>query len=341
MEERLRRGDEMTSILLYVSGVALILFTITDLIWTTLWVDRGAGPMSKRIARSTWKITRRISKNEKGLFNIIGPLILVLTLLSWVLLLWIGLTLFFSGDPESIVQTTFEGPVMWYERLYFTGFTLFTLGVGDYSPQPGFWQVITALNSGIGILFLTLGASYVISVVSAVVKKRALAQTVTGLGMDSSEVMRKSWSGEGFYQLDLFLMNASSQITELTQQHQAYPLLHYYHSQKPQESSAVGIAILDDVLTVVHHGLADKGTVNMMLICEARSSIETYLETMTSAFIEEAENEPPYPDWTDLKELKLPLVEEEEFSERIQKVSHRRRKLLGAVKADNHEWPQP
>ena len=40
----------MTSILLYVSGVALILFTITDMIWTTLWVDGGAGPMSKRIA---------------------------------------------------------------------------------------------------------------------------------------------------------------------------------------------------------------------------------------------------------------------------------------------------
>lgn len=326
-------------IVLFILGTSVTIFTVVDLIWTTLWIDGGAGPISKRIARVTWMMTKKISKNRKGLFNIVGPLILVFTLLSWVLLLWLGLTVLFSSDPNSIVKTTFDGPVMWYERVYFTGFSLFTLGIGDYSPQPGLWQIITAINSGMGILLLTLGASYTISVISAVVKKRAVARTITGLGENSTEIIQKAWNGEDFYQLDLFLMNVSSQITELTQQHQAYPLLHYYHSQKPDESSAVGIAILDDLLTILYYGLDDKSTVNMTLLNEARSSIGTYLEAMTSAFIKQAETVPPAPTLSNLKGESVPLVSEDTFSKQIDSISQRRKQLLGAVQADNHEWP--
>lgn len=326
-------------IVFFISGLGVTLLAMVDLIWTTLWIDGGAGPISKRIARITWFVTKKISKNGKGLFNLVGPLILVFTLVGWVLLLWAGLTLLFSGDPESIVKTTFDGPVMWSERVYFTGFSLFTLGVGDYSPKPGFWQIVTAVSSGMGILFLTLGASYTISVISAVVKKRAVARTISGLGVNSEEIIEKAWNGKNFYQLDLFLMNVSSQITELTQQHQAYPLLHYYHSEKPEESSAVGIAILDDMLSILHFGLNDRGTVNITLLNEARSSIGTYLETMTSAFIKESSSVPSIPDLNSLDQLNVPLVSEETFTDQMERISKRRKQLLGAVEADNHKWP--
>ncbi|EXJ23141.1 hypothetical protein ADIAL_1426 [Alkalibacterium sp. AK22] len=327
-------------ILFYILGLSVTLLGVVDLIWTTLWVDGGAGPVSKRTARWTWTAVKRISGDKDGLFNIVGPLILIFTILSWVLLIWLGSALFFAGDPDSIIQTTFEGPVRWYERLYFTGFTLFTLGVGDYSPRPGFWQIVTAVNSGMGILLLTLGASYVISVIGAVVNKRALARTISGLGNSSTEIIKRAWNGENFYQLDQILMSISSQITQLTQQHQAYPLLHYYHCHQPADSSAVSISILDDVLTLMLSGMEGSDKINKALVYEARSSIGTYLETMTSAFIKEADETPPPPVIAELEGKELPLVTDDVFFERIENISKRRRQLLGAVHADNHSWPR-
>lgn len=324
----------------YLAGAIVTLMTITDLIWTTLWVDGGAGPLSNRLARGIWWMSKRMTRKEKGLISAVGPLILILTLLAWGMLLWLGLALFFTGDPDSIVKTTFEGPVSWYERLYFSGFTLFTLGVGDYSPQPGFWQLITAFNSGLGLMLLTLGASYVISVISAVVKKRALARTITGLGTTSSDILKNSWNGDNFHQLDLILMTVSSQITELTQQHQAFPLLHFYHSRKAEESSAVSIALLDNALSVLHCGVNDTSVYNATLVREARSSIKTYLDTMDRALINESDREPSSLSLDDYRGTSIPLVSQMEFDNRLTDYHYRRRQLLGLVEADNHKWPE-
>ncbi|SFC50021.1 hypothetical protein SAMN04488102_10870 [Alkalibacterium subtropicum] len=328
------------SYLYYIFGFGITFFAIMDLIWTTLWIDGGAGPLSKRVARYTWKSIEKMTRKNNNILTLVGPIILVVTLFSWIFFMWFGITLFYSGDPSSIIDTQTGGPIIWYERVYFTGYTIFTLGIGDYSPQPGFWQVATAVSSGIGILFLTLGASYVINVVGAVVQKRSFARSITGLGMSSEEILRFAWNGKDFHQLDLVLMEASSEISTLTQQHQAYPLLHYYHSETPEEASAIGIAILDDLLSLLHFGLTDKESVNVVLVQETRSSIETYLDSLTSVFVHPAEVEPDRPAINKLGDTGIPFVTEEDFSRDLDTVIERRQKLLGAVISDNHEWPK-
>ena len=328
------------SYLLFILGFGLTACTIIDLIWTTLWVDGGAGPLSRRVARYTWKVIEGLTRKNNTILTLVGPVILVVTLLSWIFFMWAGLTILYSADPHSIIDTQSGGPIQWYERVYFTGYSIFTLGIGDYSPQPGFWQITTAVVSGVGILFLTLGASYVINVVNAVVNKRSFARSITGLGMSSEKILRSAWNGKDFHQLDLLLMNASSDISELTQQHQAYPLLHFYHTKTPEEASAIGLAILDDLLSLLHYGLKDKDSVNVILVQETRSSIETYLDTMTSVFIRPSEKEPNRPDITRLEGTGIPFVTEEAFSRDLDGIIARRRKLLGAVISDRHEWPE-
>ncbi|GEK88666.1 Ion channel [Alkalibacterium putridalgicola] len=327
------------SYIYYILGFGLTIFTIIDVIWTTLWIDGGAGPLSKRVAHGTWRIVEKALGKKNKLLTLVGPIVLMATLLSWVIFMWAGYTLFFAGDTGSIVDSSNMRPIGWTDRLYFTGYTIFTLGIGDFTPKPGFWQVVTAFGSGIGILFLTLGASYVINVVGAVVNKRSFARSISGLGMTSEEIMKAGWNGKDFHQLDLLLMNASADISKLTQQHQAYPLLHYYHSQTPEEASAVGVAILDDLMTILHYGLKDKDSVNAVLVKETRSSIETYLDTLTSAFVKPSESEPDRPDITRLFNMGIPFVKEEEFMRDLDTLSRRRQKLLGAVYSDNHDWP--
>lgn len=63
------------SFIYYVLGICLTLFIIVDLVWTTLWVDGGAGPLSDRLTSVTWRAIKKV--NNKFLFNISGPLILI------------------------------------------------------------------------------------------------------------------------------------------------------------------------------------------------------------------------------------------------------------------------
>ncbi|MER2063977.1 MAG: ion channel [Alkalibacterium sp.] len=323
----------------YILGFSLTVFTIIDVIWTTLWVDGGAGPLSRRVARTTWKIVEKVLGKQNKLLTLVGPIILIVTLLSWVITMWTGYTLFFAGSSGSIVDIQNLRPIGWIDRIYFTGYTIFTLGIGDFAPKPGFWQLVTAFGSGFGMLFLTLGASYVINVVGAVVDKRSFARSITGLGLTSEEILRLAWDGKDFHQLDLLLMNASDDISKLTQQHQAYPLLHYYHSKSKEEASAVGVAILDDVLSVLHYGIKDKEAVNQVLVQETRSSIETYLDTLTAAFVSPSDTEPQRPDISKLEDTTIPFVKEEVFMRNLDTLSRRRQKMMGAVNSDNHDWP--
>lgn len=324
----------------YVIGIVIIISTIVDLVWTTLWVDGGAGPLSKRLAETIWRTFNKLGKKNNTLYDFVGPITLVSTLLLWSLLIWIGFALFFSGDPASITNSSSpNAPILWYERFYFTGFSLFTLGVGDYSPKAGFWQIVTTLNSGVGILFLTLCASYIISVVDAVVQKRSLANSISSMGNSSTEVIESIWNGKDFHDIDLVLVDVSSKISFLTQQHHAYPLLHFYHSSKPQESASVAISILDDTLTVLQSGLKKENMTNQLLIKATKASIGTYLVTLTKAFVNPSEKSPNIPDYDSLKGKDLPMISEKEFKEMFANQTERRKKLKGAVHVDHHEWP--
>ena len=94
-------------------------------------------------------------------------------------------------------------------------------------PKEGFWQVATVIASDNGMLFITLGVTYVLSVLNAVTLQRSFASTITGLGMSGSEFVTKTWNGNHFSNTDLLLNSASSQLNTLTAQHKAYPILHY------------------------------------------------------------------------------------------------------------------
>ncbi|WP_423190413.1 hypothetical protein ACO1PF_05995 [Alkalibacterium sp. f15] len=119
-----------------------------------------------------------------------------------------------------------------------------------------------------------------------------------------------------------------------------FQLLHYYHSRNPEEASAVGVAVLDDLLSLLHFGLKDKGAVNVILVQATRSSIETYLDTLTSVFIHSSEKEPNRPSIKRLDDSGIPFVSEDVFQRELDVISKRRMQLLGAVNSDNHDWPK-
>jgi hypothetical protein len=320
-------------------GAFLLAFVIIDLLWTTLWVDGGSGPISGRISSVIWGGLRRIGGRGSRTLSLAGPIILTATLLAWVALIWGGWTLLFAGDAGSLVNAHADEPVTWTGRIYFVAFSMFTMGNGDFYPASGFWQIATSLTTASGMLFVTMGVSYVLSILGAVATKRSFAGSVTGLGRRGEDVVAAGWNGTSLHGLDLPLSALGSQLSMLVEQHRAYPVLHYYHSADSKNASAVAVAVLDDALTLIHAGVPHHAQPEPALVSGARSSVASYLETLNSAFITPAETAPPPPDLARLRAVGVPTLPDEAFMASTADLTLRRRKLLGMIHADAWEWP--
>jgi hypothetical protein len=255
-------------------GVLLLVATVVDQLWTALWVDGGAGPLSSRLTTVTWRTLRRIGSARSRLLSLSGPLVLVLTLGVWVGLLWAGWTFVFAGGgQQALIDTRDAQPVTWAGRIYFVAYTMFTMGNGDFTPADGVWQIATALTTASGMLFVTMSVSYVLSILGAVTQKRSFATGVTGIGTRSEVFVETGWDdAEDFHELDLPLDTLSTQLDTLMEQHQAYPILHYYHSEQAKQASAVDVAVLDEALTILECGVPDDHHPNEALLDTPRSS---------------------------------------------------------------------
>ena len=148
-------------------GLLIVLSTIIDIVWTTLWVEGGAGFITDKLCKVTWFVMTKITGKNRKVLRLAGPLLLISTLLMWVVLLWFGWFLVFSASPQAIMNSANPQAISWQNVIYYSGYTLFTLGLGDYSPGGPYWQLLTAIASGTGMLFFTFGASYIISMVKS------------------------------------------------------------------------------------------------------------------------------------------------------------------------------
>ena len=120
--------------------------------------------------------------------------------------------------------------------------------------------------------------------------------------------------------------------------HAAYPILHYFYIRRSQYSAVVGVAILDETLTLLRFGVPEGTRANGATVRGARSRVENYLEMVDETFAP-ADEAPPAPDLAALREAGIPTVSDGEFAAAVDGTTDRRRRLLGLVKANARRWP--
>src|SRR5690554_6689169 len=112
----------LMSILALLSGTLLLMITIYDFVFTTLsgggsgFISRNVHLLSHKILKTGARIIGRKLYNQSGIF-LNGLLISV-----WVVLIWLGLFLVYSFQPEAIVNDDGRAASN-IERFYFTGYT--------------------------------------------------------------------------------------------------------------------------------------------------------------------------------------------------------------------------
>jgi hypothetical protein len=218
----------MTGALLVAVGAVLVLLVLCDVLFTTLTLGRGAGPLTRRLLGRAWRGLLRVNARHRipRLLSNAGTVLLISTVLIWALVLWGGWWAVVLGGGA--VRSASTGvPAGAGDVLYYAGFSVFTLGTGDFVAAGGTWRNLTVLASFSGLVVVTLAITYLLSVVSAVVARRALAAHVSALGRTGGEIVAGDWTAGGFSGAFVqHLVALTGGLSAVSQQHYAYPVLH-------------------------------------------------------------------------------------------------------------------
>jgi hypothetical protein len=324
-----------------VLGVALVAVVIVDALWTTLWVDGAAGPVTAQVTTWSWRaVLKLIGRRRHKALSVFGPVILMTTVVTWVLLLLAGWVLVFASTPQSLQSTSGPSAADWTGRIWFVAYSMFTVGNGDFAPRDGLWQVVASIVGASGMFLITLAISYLLSVLSAVVGKRAFAGQVAGLGASAEELVLRGWDGRDLHSLDRHLADLSTQLARLTQQYQSYPILQYYHAAKAKQSPVKAVGVLDDALTVMRFGVCEQARPEPATLASARSTVASFLEVLRESMVSPTSEVPPAPGIRSLRRRDIPTAADEEFEHAMHEVADRRRTLHGVIRSDGWDWEE-
>ncbi|RUR57269.1 potassium channel family protein [Vreelandella populi] len=320
-----------------VIGVLFIALANYDAIRTTLSASHS-GPVTNRLISIVWSILLSIHRTRRchWLLAATGPWITIGLLLVWVITLWLGWLLVFCGGSDAVVNANTQASASLVERIYFTGYTLTTLGYGDFVPGNDRWRLVPTLAAANGFFLFTLSITYMLNIVSNVTQKRHLALSISALGESPLEVLNTTHDNGKFTSLSQQLSPIQQTISILGQQHLAYPILHYYHAGNSQKSLPLALARLYQALVLATIANPDLSATTHTQFTITMRVIDQFLDTLDSAFIRAATHLPPFPALEAYKTLPgfdaSQKQMQEGLSEQSQKV------LLAYIQKDGWEW---
>lgn len=316
-------------------GIALILFVVYDVLWTTLRLS-GAGPLTSWVTTLLWRLSLRLTRSHRAL-ALAGFWAVLFTVSLWIGLVWLGWTLVLDMDPRAVVNATTGQPASFPERLYFAGSTLITLGLGDYQAERRIWQVLTAVAAANGFFLVTLVITYLLPLVQAVQQRREVAVYISALGETPEGILLRAWNGTGFGRLPDHLVALTSQMMAVGQAHLNYPVLHCFHTREREAAIAPMIAVLDESLTLIG-GLDPRLRPDPVAVYPLRQGIERLLGTLAEAHLKPERVPPPVPSLEGLRKGGILTVDEEDFLKATDLLFDRRRLLLGLVEQEGWRW---
>jgi len=229
-----------------IAGIACLFAILFDAFKTIILPRRATGRF--RITRIfyilTWSpwvfLAERIGdlRKREGLFSYYGPLSLIVLLMVWAagMVLGFGLILYALGSP---VHDSLARAGDFRSDLYYSGTTIFTLGLGDLTPTTPSARALTILGAGTGLGFLAVVMGYFPVLYGAFSRREvsiSLLDARAGSPPTAAELLRRH-AYEGAEQaLGLLLVEWERWSAELLESHISYSLLCYFRSQHTNQS---------------------------------------------------------------------------------------------------------
>lgn len=231
--------DTTWEILSTLLGLGLVALTLVDVFFTVLSPGSGHGPIRRPLARwlrSTFHLARHLPpERRRRVLASLGPCEVILTLVSWFALLLIGWAAIYRPALGAGV-TAAQGATdtSWGTALYFSGYDLTTLGLGDLVATTPAYRALVVLEAATGFMTFTLAISYFVSIYGTLTGRNTFAMALHdrsgGTGRGSS-VVRALWQ-EGPVMATAHLTSMADDLRMLALTHESYPVLRAFHYRR-------------------------------------------------------------------------------------------------------------
>jgi hypothetical protein len=166
-----------------------------------------------------------------------GPLSIVLTIATWVTLLWLAFALVYLPSVGSLgysSDVTFQGSDL-VAALYLSGTVLTTLGLGDVAAQTDGLRMVVVLQSGAGLALFTAAIGYLPAMYTVISDLRSSAEAVSDLQVTTPE-RAVELLGEN----PVVTLESVRRDVIIARQHLLrFPVLHWFHPPSGQSVLAL------------------------------------------------------------------------------------------------------
>ena len=246
-----------------ILGIALILVAAVDVYLTVLYPRTGKSVISLQLCKGMWELFRQLAYlpglRNKTVLSYCGPTLLVAIAAIWVCAFTLGFALLtWPALGTGIQASSGRTPTDFATALYYSGFTLTTLGVGDLVPKTSLWRLVTVLESAIGFSIITASLTYLLSVYNALTRRNAFALSLhyRAAGEADAIALLVRLKGYGkFEPATQEISNIARDLLSILESHHAYPVLHYFRLKEPYYALARMELISMDLVTLIKTAL--------------------------------------------------------------------------------------
>lgn len=249
--------------LLQLVGLGLVALALLDIYLTVLSPRLGTSLLSLPLMKKIWWLFRQtarlLPKQRQQLLFHAGPLMIVAVILVWVTLLAVGFALIVWPALGTEVQAS-QGQTSrdFWTALYYSGYSLTTLGNGDLIPQTEFYRFLTLVQAALGFSIFTLTITYLLSVYNALIQRNSFALSLhhrSDTTADAAELLARLMAGGSVDGLQQDLSNMARDLMNLLEAQHSYPVLLFFRFQPRYYGMPRLLLLLLDTATLIKSGL--------------------------------------------------------------------------------------
>ena len=246
------------------AGLVLLALIIFDIYATVLHSSARYGPVGESLNRLVWRAARavafRLSRaNRHRLLNAVGPLLLPLLIVIYLVLLVTAFALvYYPRVPGGFVFAVEQPEPGWLDAVYFSGVTLTTVGYGDVMPRTTLMRIFALFESASGLIVISLAITYILTVYAALERKRAVAVSLyhqAGEGADVAGFIAHHFVEGRFYGIRDALRTVTRDLQGLHESHIDHPVIHYFHPVEVYKGTPRVLFLLLETCAVIRAAL--------------------------------------------------------------------------------------
>ncbi len=250
----------MRTALFTLAGVLLLALVLYDVYATILRATKRPGPISEQLNHGMWwtasAISRRMSRRWRHrVLTAAGPLLLPILISILIVLLIVGFALVYMPRINtSFAVSESARTTPWLQSLYFSGVTLLTIGYGDILPKTSGMRTLALVEGAAGIAVISLSITYLLTVYSALERKRALALSFyhqARQGADVAGFITRRLTRGRLLGLTDTLRTATRDLHELLESHVEHPIIHYFHPLEVYKGLPRALFVILETATIV------------------------------------------------------------------------------------------